>query len=108
MFNKLKLKKDIKPKFIYGGMNMDKHWVIDKIENLEIKNKDTDMVVLSFNPDKTSLDDAYEMYRDISNAFPNYNIVAKLIDCEMEIKDIDYLIEELQKLKEKKLNEDIH
>ena len=87
---------------------MDKHWVIDKIEKLEIKNKDTDMVVLSFNPNKATLDEAYDMYRDISNAFPNYNVIAKLIDCEMEIKDIDYLIKELQALKEKKLNEDIH
>ena len=87
---------------------MDKHYIIDKIENLEIKNKDTDMVVLSFDPNKTNLDDAYEIYRDISNAFPNHNIIAKLIDCEMEIQDIDYLIEELQKLKEKKQNENIH
>ena len=87
---------------------MDKHWVIDNIEKLEIKDKDTDMVVLSFNPDKTTLDGAFEMYKNISNAFPDHNIIAKLIDCEMEIKDIDYLIEELQKLKEKKLNEDIY
>ena len=108
MFNKLKLKKDIKPKVIYGGVNMDKHWVIDKIENLEIKNKDTDMVVLSFDPDKTTLDEAFEMYKNISNAFPDHNIIAKLIDCKIEVKDINYLIEELQALKEKKLNEDIH
>jgi hypothetical protein len=87
---------------------MKKHWVIDKIENLEIKNKDTDMVVLSFDPNKTTLDGAFEVYKDISNAFPNHNIIAKLIDCKMEIKDIDYLIEELQTLKEKKQNEDIH
>ena len=87
---------------------MDKHWVIDKIEKLEVKNKDTNIVVLSLDPDKATLDEGYELYKYVSNTFPNYNIIAKLIDCEMEIKDIDYLIEELQRLKEKKLNEDIH
>ena len=87
---------------------MDKHWVIDKIEKLEIKNKDTDIVVLTFDPNKTTFDESFELYKDMTTAFPNHHIIGKLIDCEMEVNNIDYLINYLQKLKEEKANEDIH
>lgn len=110
MFNKLKFKKYIDPSIIYyGGRNMDKHWVIDKIEKLEIKNKDNDIVVISFNPDNIDLASANMTFEQIKSEFPKHNFIGKISNVyDMSVKNIDYLINELQNIKEEKLNENIY
>ena len=110
MFNKLKLKKYNKPQIIYyGGINMDKHWIIDKIEKLEIKNKDTDIVVISFNLDNIDLDSANMTFEQIKSAFPNHNFIGKVSNVyDMSVENIDYLINDLQSIIEEKLNENIY
>ena len=109
MFNKLKLKKDIKSKTIYGGMNMDKHWIIDKIEKLEIKNKDTDVIVLTFDPNHINIGDASTMLQHIEKSYPNHNIIGTVKDmADFSVENIDYMIDKLQKIKEEKKNENIH
>ena len=88
---------------------MNKHWVIDKIEKLEIKNKDTDIVVISFNPDNIDLASANMTFEQIRSEFPNHNFIGKVSNTyDTSVKNIDYLINELQNIKEEKANEDIH
>ena len=84
-------------------------YIIDKIEKLEIKNKDSDIIVVSFNPDNIDLASANMTFEQIKSEFPNHNFIGMVSDTYyLNVKNIDYLINELQALKEKKLNEDIH
>ena len=84
-------------------------FVIDKIEKLEIKNKDTDIIVVSFNPNQIDVVSASIAFEQIQEQFPEHNFIGKLSNVyDMSVESIDYLIDELQKIKEEKLNEDLH
>ena len=108
MFNKLKLKKDVKSKSVYGGINMDKHWIIDKIEKLEIKNKDTDVVVLTFDPTELDFCFADQVFKEVKKCLPENKVIGLVKGFELEVDNIDKMIDKLEKLKEEKANEDIH
>ena len=84
-------------------------YIIDKIEKLEIKDKDSDIVVVSFNPEVIDLASANMTFEKIKGQFPYHNFIGKITNTyDLSVENIDYLINELQALKEKKQNEDIH
>lgn len=94
---------------MYISTNDKKRWIIDKIEKLEIKNKDTDIVVITFDPNHIDIGDASVMLQHIEKAYPNHNIIGTIKDiADFNIENIDYMIEKLQKIKEEKKNENIH
>jgi hypothetical protein len=76
---------------------------------LEIKDKDSDIVVISFNPEAIDLVSANMTFEHIKGQFPYHNFIGKIANTyDLSVENIDYLINELQALKEKKQNEDIH
>ena len=91
------------------SINTNLNFVIDKIEKLEIKNKDTDIVVVSFNPNKIDVASASMTFEQIQEQFPEYNFIGKVSNVyEMSVENIDYLINELQNIKKEKTNENLH
>ena len=82
--------------------------IIDKIEKLEIKNKDTDVVVMTFDPEKININEAAHIYHYIDKAFPNHNLICVPKNVEFVIENIDYLINKLQQMKREKKNENIY
>lgn len=94
---------------MYITINDKKHWIIDKIEKLEIKDKRNDIVVITFDTEHISISDAAIMLQNIEEAYPNHNIIGTVKDiAEISVENIDYMIGQLQKMKEDKQNEDIH
>ena len=87
---------------------MDKHWIIDKIEKLEIKDKDNDIIVMTFDPDQINFCDAVDCFSAIEDALPKHNLIGVIKGLDLSVENIDYLINKLQALKEKQKNEDIH
>ena len=84
-------------------------YIIDKIEKLEIKDKDNDIVVISFNPEFINLASASMVFENIKGQFPYHNFIGKVKDTyDLSVENIDYLINELQKIKEEKQNENIY
>ena len=84
-------------------------YIIDKIEKLEIKDKDSDIVVVSFNPENIDIASANMTFEQIKTEFPKHNFIGKISNAyDMSVENIDYLINELQALKEKKQNENIY
>ena len=60
----------------------DKHWVIDKIEKLEIKDRENDVIILTFDPELWKLEDAIEAFDAIEAKFPNHNFISSdKFDC---------------------------
>ena len=53
----------------------DKHWVIDKIEKLEIKDRENDVIIMTFDPELWTLEDAIETFDAIEAKFPNHNFI---------------------------------
>ena len=88
---------------------MSLNFVIDKIEKLEIKNKDTDIIVVSFDLNKIDVMSANTIFEQIQEQLPEYNFIGKAAnDYEMSVENIDYLINELQNIKKEKENENLH
>ena len=84
-------------------------YIIDKIEKLEIKDKDSDVVVVSFNPEVIDIESASMVFKNIKGQFPYHNFIDRIENSyDLSVENIDYLINDLQALKEKKQNEDIH
>lgn len=83
-------------------------YIIDKIEKLEIKDKDTDVVVMTFDPEKLHFDEIASIYHYIDNAFPNHNFICIPKNIDFTIENIDYLIDRLQQMKREKENENIY
>lgn len=84
-------------------------YIIDKIEKLEIKDKDSDIVVISFNPEVIDITSASMTFENIQKQFPYHNFIGTITNTyDLSVENIDYLINELQTLKEKKQNENIH
>jgi hypothetical protein len=94
---------------MYITTNDKKHWIIDKIEKLEIKDKKNDVVVITFDPEHINICDAATVLQSIEEAYPNHNIIGTIKNiAEISVENIDYMIGQLQKMKEEKQNEDIH
>ena len=82
----------------------DKHWAIDKIEKLEIKNRENDVIILTFNPESWTLEDAIETFDAIEAKFPNHNFIGTAKGIEFSVENIDSMIAHLEKLKEKNID----
>ena len=84
------------------------NYIIDKIEKLEIKDIKNDVIVMTFDPDEIDFCSAADCFQGIKNSLPEHNLLGVVKGIELEVDNIDYLINQLQKMKEEKTNEDIH
>lgn len=82
----------------------DKYYVIDKIKKLEIKNRDNDVIIMTFNPELWRLEDAIETFDAIEAKFPNHNFIGTAKGIEFSVENIDSMIARLEQLKEKKID----
>ena len=82
----------------------DKHWVIDRIEKLEIKDKENDIIVMTFDPDKYHLHEAATVFQAVEKKFPNHNFIGTAKGIEFSVENIDSMITRLEQLKEKSIN----
>ena len=82
----------------------DKYYVIDKIKKLEIKNRDNDVIIMTFNPELWRLEDAIETFDAIEAKFPNHNFIGTAKGIEFSVENIDSMIAHLEKLKEKNID----
>ena len=79
---------------------MSKDFIIDSIKSIEIKNKDTDIVVIKFDTNKYDIEKARDIYKElIDNELAEYNCVGIPAGVELEVETIDYLINYLEGLK---------
>lgn len=82
----------------------DKYWAIDKIEKLEIKDKENDVIILTFDPELWTFEDAIETFDAIEAKFPNHNFIGTAKGIDFSIENIDSMIAHLEQLKEKNIN----
>ena len=80
---------------------MEKHWVIEKIEKLEIKDRDNDVIIMTFDPDKYHLHEAAAVFQAVEKKFPNHNFIGTAKGIEFSVEAIDSMIAQLKQLKEK-------
>lgn len=79
---------------------MSKDFVIDEIKSIEVKNKDTDIVVLKIDTNHFNVEDVRNIYDSlINNELAGYNCVGIPVGIELEVQNIDYLINYLKELK---------
>ena len=81
----------------------DKNWVIDKIEKLEIKDRENDVIILTYDPELWTLGDAIETFDAIEAKFPNYNFIGVAKGIDFSGENIDSMIAHLKQLKEKNI-----
>lgn len=79
----------------------DKYWVIDKIEKLEIKDRENDVIILTFDPELWTLDNAIDTFDAIEAKFPNHNFIGTAKGIEFSVESIDNMIAQLEEMKEK-------
>lgn len=84
--------------------NIDKYWVIDEIKKLEIKDKENDVIVMTFDPNKWPFHEAALAFQNIEQKFPNHNFIGTAKGIEFSIESIDDMIAHLEQLKEKNKN----
>lgn len=77
----------------------DKYWVIDEIKKLEIKDRDNDVIVMTFDPELWTLEDAIETFDTIETKFPNHNFIGVVKGIEFSVENIDSLIAQLEEMK---------
>lgn len=79
---------------------MSKDFVIDEIKSIEVKNKDTDIVILKIDINHFNVEDARNIYDSLTNnELAGYNCVGIPVGIELEVQNIDYLINYLKELK---------
>lgn len=81
----------------------DKNWVIDKIEKLEIKDRENDVIILTYDPELWTLGDAIETFDAIEAKFPNHNFIGVAKGIDFSVENIDSMIAYLEQLKEKSI-----
>ena len=81
----------------------DKNWVIDKIEKLEIKDRENDVIILTYDPELWTLGDAIETFDAIEAKFPNHNFIGVAKGIDFSVENIDNMIAHLEQLKEKSI-----
>ena len=79
----------------------NKNWVIDKIEKLEIKDRENDVIIMTFDPELWTLEDAIETFDAIEAKFPNHNFIGTAKGIDFSVENIDNMIAQLKQLKEK-------
>lgn len=77
----------------------DKYWVIDEIKKLEIKDRDNDVIVMTFDPELWTLEDAIETFDTIETKFPNHNFIGMAKGIDFSVENIDSLIAQLEEMK---------
>ena len=79
---------------------MSKDYIIDSIKSIEIKNKDTDIVVVKIDINNYDIKEARDIYNSlINNELAGYNCVGIPTGVDLEVETIDYLINYLEGLK---------
>ena len=79
---------------------MSKDCIIDSIKSIEIKNKDTDIVVIKIDINNYDIEEANNIYnRLINSELAEYNCVGIPTGVDLEVENIDYLINYLEELK---------
>lgn len=81
----------------------NKNWVIDKIEKLEIKDRESDVIILTYDPKLWTLGDAIETFDAIEAKFPNHNFIGVAKGIDFSVENIDSMIAHLEQLKEKNI-----
>ena len=71
----------------------DKHLVIDKIKKLEIRDRENDVIVMTFDPDKNHFDEAATAFQMVEKKFPNHNFIETAKGIEFPIETIDNMID---------------
>ena len=82
----------------------DKYWVIDKIEKIEIKDRENDIIVMTFDPDKYHFHEAATAFQAVEKKFPNHNFIGMAKGIEFSVENIDSMIAHLEQLKEKNID----
>ena len=82
--------------------------IIAKIKKIELKNKDTDILVLTFDPMEYDFYMADQVFNTIKKEFPDNKIIGLVKGFELEVDNIDKLINKLQAMKEDNYNENIY
>ena len=77
----------------------NKNWVIDKIEKLEIKDRENDVIILTYDPELWTLGDAIETFDSIEAKFPNHNFIGTAKGIDFSVEAIDSLIAQLEEMK---------
>ena len=81
----------------------DKNWVIDKIEKLEIKDRENDVIILTYDPELWTLGDAIETFDAIEAKFPNHNFIGVAKGIDFSVENINSMKAHLEQLKEKSI-----
>lgn len=74
-------------------------FVIDEIKKIEFKNKETDVVIISFDMDKFNIGDVCQIAETVIPVFEEHNVVFIPKGMEVEVKDIDNMIQYLEDIK---------
>ena len=77
----------------------NKNWVIDKIEKLEIKDRENDVIILTYDPELWTLGDAIETFDAIEAKFPNHNFIGVAKGIDFSVENIDSMIAQLEEMK---------
>jgi hypothetical protein len=79
---------------------MSKDYIIDSIKSIEIKDKNTDIVVIKIDTSKYNVEDARAIYDELINSeLAGYNCIGIPTGVDLEVENIDYLINYLEELK---------
>ena len=82
----------------------DKYWVIDEITKIEIKDKENDIIVMTFDPDKYHLHEAATVFQAVEKKFPNHNFIGIAKGIDFSVETIDSMITLLEEMKERNKN----
>lgn len=82
----------------------DTKFVIDEIKKLELKNKETDIVVISFDINDFNLEIMKTISNQVIQNFADYTVGFIPKGMEVEVKDIDSMIQYLEGVKQDNLS----
>lgn len=74
-------------------------FVIDEIKKIELKDKETDIIVISFDMYKFNLDTVRQVFETVTSSLSEYHIAFIPKEMEVEVKNIDSLIQYLENIK---------
>ena len=77
----------------------NKYWVIDEIKKLEIKDRDNDVIVMTFDPDKYHFHEAVQAFQNVKKQFPNHNFIGMAKGIDFSVESIDSMIAQLEEMK---------
>jgi hypothetical protein len=77
----------------------DKYWVIDEIKKIEIKDRDNDVIVMTFDSDKYPFHEAVQAFQTIKKQFPNHNFIGVAKGIDFSVESINSMIAQLEEMK---------